>query len=179
MDDSFSFRTTVPLRRQLDPRAVRAGAFLAIVALGIGLFANWVVASERRSFVRADRRDTASEIAVTQIHAPRPVGSDADAKEAARIALVAARAAFTEHQSFLDADPAHLAALQPGYTYVDGPSTMPRIVSVASTTRSWAAAVRGSSGACFWVRIGGAGTTYGTGSDCTGGAALEASERGW
>ena len=53
--------------------------------------------------------------------------------------------------TFLDAGPAQLSALQPGYTFVDGPSTMPTIVSVAAEQDVWAAAVLSPSGTCFWI----------------------------
>ncbi len=177
MDDSFAFRTTVPIRRQVDPRTLKAGVFLGLVSLGIGLFASWVIASERDSFARADRRDTSSDIAVTQIQAPQPLGTAADAREAARSALLAAEAAFAQHRSFLDAGPAELSELQPGYIYVDGPSTMPRVVSVAATHRSWAAAVMGPAGTCYWIRttVGGS-DGHGTTEECTGVAALTASD---
>lgn len=179
MDDSFAFRTTVPLRRQLDPRVLKAGAFLLVVLLGVGVFANWVIASERRSFAEADRQHVATDVAVSQIRAPAPLGTDADAREAARAALLAARAAFAQHRSFLDAGPARLSELQPAYIYVDGPSTMPRVVSVASTRRSWAAATMGPAGTCYWIRTTGGVTYYGTDRECTGRAALRASERAW
>ena len=180
MDDSFAFRTTVPLRRQLDPRVLKAGAFFGMIVLGIGLFANWVISSERESFAKAERRESISEVAVTQIGMTEPMATDAEAKEAARLALVAARAAFTEHRSLLDAGPAQLTALQPGYTFVDGPSTMPRIVSVASTKGLWAAAIMGPEGTCYWIRMtSGGDVSRGTGSECTGTVALSAEDEGW
>ncbi len=181
MDDSFSFRTTAPIRRQLDPRALKAAVFVGLVALGIGSFANWVISSERESFARADRRGSAAEPAVGQIAVvPDPVGTDADAKTGARIALVAARAAFAPHRTFLDAGPAQLSVLQPGYSFVDGPSTTPRIVSVATRSHVWAAAIQSPTGTCFWVRTTDAGRVdRGTTAECTGEAALTAAHDGW
>ena len=67
MDDSFSFRTTVPLRRQFDPLKVKAAVFGTMVALGVGLFANWVISSERESFSRADRRVVPTEVQAAQV----------------------------------------------------------------------------------------------------------------
>jgi hypothetical protein len=101
------------------------------------------------------------------------MGTDDDAEEATRIALAAARAAFVQGGSFLAADPPRLSALQPGYTFVDGPSTMPHVVSVAADRNAWAAAVLGPSGTCFWIRAGRDGTVEtGTSSVCTGAAVL-------
>ena len=174
MDDSFSFCSTVPLRREFDPLAVKAAVFGMLVVLGIGLFANWVIRSERASFSRADRGSTASDVDAEPLDGSALVSNTGDeADEAIGIALDAARAALREHRTVLDAGPAQLSALQPGYTFVDGPSTTSRIVSVASTVDTWAAAVHGLDGMCHWIRATRAGDiTRGMGSECTGTAAL-------
>lgn len=179
MDDSFSFRTTVPLRRQFDPLMVKAAVFGTLVVLGIVLFSHWVIRSERESFSRADGRVMPSEVDTAPVDdpgVPAATEADADAEEAAAVALDVATKAFREHRSFLGAGPAQLSALQRGYTFVDGPSTAPTIVSVASTADTWAAAVQGSGGICHWVRTTSAGTvSYGTGLGCTAAAALDSS----
>jgi hypothetical protein len=174
MDDSFSFRSTVPLRRTFDPLAVKAAVFGSLVVLGIGLFANWVIRSERASFSQAYRSVTWSDVDVEPLDGPAHLDTTGEeAEKATGIALDAARAAFLEHRSFLDAGPAQLSALQPGYLFVDGPSTTSRVVSVASTADTWAAAVQGSDGMCHWIRATRAGDiTRGIGSECTGTAAL-------
>ena len=173
MDDSFAFRTTVPLRRQFDPTMVRLAVFLTLVVLGVGLFSIWVVASERASFSRTSRREVPSEAGTRSGDGPMSASTDADAEEAIGLALAAAEVAFSKHGSFLDASPARLTSLQPGYIFVDGPSTTPEIVSVAATADTWAAAVQGFSGTCFWVRAATMGDViHGIGSDCTGAAVL-------
>jgi hypothetical protein len=174
MDDSFSFRSTVPLRRQFDPMAVKAAVFGTLVVLGIGLFANWVIRSERESFSRADRDVIPSDVEAEPLDGSAHFATtDREAEKATGIALDAAKAAFLEHRSFLDAGPAQLGALQPGYIFVDGPSTMSRIVSVAFTADTWAAAVQGPDGMCHWIRATSAGDiTRGIGSECIGTAAL-------
>src|SRR5919108_1807392 len=172
MDDSFSFRTTIPLRRRVDPRLVHAGIWLAIVLTVIGWFSSWVVASERRSFATRSA-PRAEPTAVVAPPALDPSATIEDAREALRVALVAARAAYTQRSSFLDADPAGLSALQPGYTFVDGPSTTTRIVSVASDPDAWAAAGLAPDGTCLWIRVSGPGVpTRASGAECTGAAAL-------
>ena len=179
MDDSFSFRTTVPLRREFNPLVVKASVFGTLVVLGIGLFSNWVIRSERESFSRADGRVMPFEVDAAPVDAPGPPAAsdaDAEAEEATAVALAAATEAFDEHRNFLAAGPAQLSARQRGYTFVDGPSTAPTIVSIASTTKTWAAAVQGPSGICYWVRTTSWGTvTHGTGLECTGAAALDPS----
>jgi hypothetical protein len=175
MDDSFAFRSTAPLRRRVEPWAVKAALVGTLIVLGVGAFAGWVIASERASFEPAHGRPVGLDVGVSRIDGPAtPSGTDADAEESARIALTAARAASTEHGTFLDAGPAQLSALQPGYLFVDGPSTTSTIVSVAAQEDRWAAAVLGPSGTCFWIRADGdGGVDSGTSSVCTGSSILE------
>jgi hypothetical protein len=178
MDDSFSFRATVPLRRRFDPLKVKAAVFGTMVALGVGLFANWVIGSERESFSRAARHVIPTEVQAAQVDGRSGLATTAKADKATGIALDAAREAFAEHRSFLDAGPAQLSVLQPGYTFVDGPSTAPTIVSVASTADTWAAAVRGAGRMCHWIRVTSAGNvSHGTGFACTATAALTPSTK--
>jgi hypothetical protein len=176
MDDSFAFRTTMPLRRRFDPRVVKAAFSGTLVVLGIGLFAHWVMASERESFSRTSERGVPTEATGSQVDDLTWASMPADTEETTGIALDAAKTAFSEHRSFLDAGPAQLSVLQPGYIFVDGPSTTSRVVSVAATTDTWAAAVQGPGGACYWIRVTREGdVTRGIGSDCTGSAALQPS----
>ena len=174
MDDSFSFRSTVPLRRQFDPVVMKAAVFGTLVVLGIGLFTNWVIRSERESFSRTERGITPSDIEAEPLDDSAHLATtNGEAEKATGIALEAAKAAFLEHRSFLDAGPAQLGALQPGYIFVDGPSTMSRIVSVASTADTWAAAVQGPDGMCRWIRATSAGDiSRGIGPECIGTAML-------
>ena len=174
MDDSFAFRTTVPLRRRLDPTLVKAAVFGALIVLGTGLFARWIVASERASFARTDHQLASSDVTIRGIDpGADPSSVDSDAEEATGIALATARSVFVEHGSFLRAGPAQLSALQPRYTFVDGPSTTPRIVSVASTADTWAAAARDPDGTCYWIRITSAwDVSRSIGWECRGVAAL-------
>jgi hypothetical protein len=183
MDDSFAFRTTEPVRRQVDRRLVKA-AIGAVVLLGVvGSFANWVIASERRSLSGPPAVVSAPEAASV---APDPGATSADAHEALRDAFAAARAASIDGRTFVDAGPARLTQLEPGYSYVDGPSTMPRIVSVATSHEIWAAAVMSPDGTCLWIRATLSGdvtrlagdVTGTTGAECTGSAALGSDGRG-
>jgi hypothetical protein len=175
VDDSFAYRASLPLGPRVEPWIVKAAVIGTLVVLGVGLFTGWVVASERDSFARGRSRPVEPELTVGRIDGPADTsGTDADAEQATEIALAAARAAFTERGSFLDAGPAELSALQPGYTFVDGPSTMPRIVSVAAERHVWAAAVLGPSGTCFWIRARADGSiASGTSSRCTGASVLD------
>ena len=191
MDNSFAFRTTVPIRRRPDPLLVKAAIALGVVALLVGIFASWVASSERRSFARADRRDgLTSEVRVDDVGGEGVVGTvgevgdvpatlatptDGDAQAALDVAAAAARAIYGSDGSFLAAGPGQLSAVRPEYVFVDGPSTMPRIVSVAAEKDLWAAAVAGADGSCAWTRIAADGSAVtGTASECTGSTALRA-----
>jgi hypothetical protein len=173
MDDSFAYRTTLPPEPRVAPWMVKGAVVGALLVLAIALFTRWVVTSEHESFARGSHQVVPSTN-VGQIEGTADrMGTDHDAEEAARIALAAAKVAFIRRGSFLAANPARLSALQPGYTFVDGPSTMPEVVSVAADRHTWAAAVLGPSGSCFWIRAERDGTVEtGTSSVCTGAAVL-------
>jgi hypothetical protein len=54
------------------------------------------------------------------------------------------------------------------------------VVSVAASETTWAAAVQARPGACFYLRLDvGSDPRYGSGSECTGEAALEAEDTRW
>jgi hypothetical protein len=157
---------------------VKAAVVSGLVVLAVALFARWVVESERASFARG-MHPVMPVMRVGQIEgASDGSATDADAEEATRIALASARAVAAAGGSLLDADPARLSALQPGYTYVDGPSSMPEIVSVAADRDTWAAAVLGPSGTCYWIRARDDGSVEtGISTVCTAGALLARSPR--
>ena len=54
------------------------------------------------------------------------------------------------------------------------------VVSVSASESTWAAAVQARPGACFYLRLDeGADPRYGSGTECTGEAALSASDTRW
>jgi len=169
---------------------------LAVVGVLIAGFATFVVDQQRA----ADRRRAAT-VATQQAeqHAqaqavaalggapddgtasPAAVGGvlNRQARDAAALALTVA-AQIASGSSYDDARPAALAAHDQSLLYVDGPSTAPSIVSVYNGAAGWAAAVRGAGDTCYWVAVTPEGLTrYGTGSDCTGMAALAADRPAW
>jgi hypothetical protein len=177
VDDSFAYRTTVPIRREVDPRLIRAAIGSVAALLVVIGFAGWVVASERRSLERArpDGRAAVPSVSpATDLAAlPEPDVTETDVETALGLAVDAARAAFAADGDFLGATPERLADLQPGYTFVDGPSTTASVVSVASTAERWAAAVLGPEATCAWTIVAVDGTdARTTGGECTGAAAL-------
>jgi hypothetical protein len=188
MDDTFSFSAPpVPLRRRTDPRAVKLALLGVAVMTGLVVFSRWVIDSEARSEAKA-AAFTVDEGSVHLLQgtesAEEPDAStlpaiDVPARADARSALAAARKAARGRATLADAGPGQLAAIDRSLIFTDGPSPAPGIVSVAIEGHSWSAAVMGTSGACYWLRLTPNGLAYGTGSLCTGTAAEAADSSHW
>jgi hypothetical protein len=190
MSDTFAFRAVpVPLRRRVRPRVVKAVAAALVVLIGMTWCARVVIRSERASFARAERHETSANFVDTisgttlepTAAAVTVSADDLDARRTARDALAAARKIAAGPTAFVEAGPRQLAKATRGLTFTDGASPVPTVVSVAATGNAWGAAVMSSGGRCFYIRMGtGAGVTYGSSVlDCTGVAALEATDRTW
>ncbi len=166
-----SFNHGKPARRppQIDGHAF---VYAAVAAMAV------VVVFAYMHFVRRSGTSIASDQATVVNQAN--VAADAQAKATAKEAQSAAAASYAEAGSFADVGPDQLALMDPSVTYTVDPSTGPTIVSVASTPAAWGAAVESSSGTCFYVTISAiAQAHYGSGSPCTGQAALEATGHSW
>ncbi|HET6713814.1 MAG TPA: hypothetical protein VFI59_08915 [Actinomycetota bacterium] len=190
MDQTFNFRAApVPLRRRLNPRALALAVAALVTLSGIASCSRWVIDSERRSIERAERAGAVTSIIGTISGGDDAAESssvsgaqtiDAPARSDTLEALDAARRAAAGRASFLDAGPGQLSSMARALIFVDGPSPVTGVVSVASTQGAWAAAVMGPSGTCYWLRFSpGEGPSYGTGEPCTGDAALAASSDSW
>ena len=187
MDDTFAFRSTGrPLRRRIDPIALKAALAAFVVVLAVGLFARWVIASERASELHKPAAEhvgvqTISGIETVASQAPAgPLPEDVAAQKVANDALAAARKLFGHGGTFADAGPGQLSGLVPGLTFTDGPSQAPSIVSIATTRDAWAAAVMSDAGTCWQVRVGAGRVSYASGgASCSGTVALRASDRTW
>jgi hypothetical protein len=104
---------------------------------------------------------------------------DAAAQGTIGRAIVVAQNLYAEQGSFTT-DLATLSAYDPGLRFTSGPSNDPDTVSYAVNGSGFGAAVRSESGTCWWVHVdAGSVTTYGSGSPCTGSAALAASDQSW
>jgi hypothetical protein len=120
---------------------------------------------------------------VAEIVAHRPLADTiGHAQHTLRRTQVAAEAILAETGGFAEADVDGLAVAVPDLTF--GPSRAASTglddVSVAASDREWAAAVRARPGACFYLRLDvGGDARYGSGTECTGAAALLASEPRW
>ena len=197
MDDAFRMvAARMPRTRRLTPFATRAVALLVVIGLLIAAFAMFVVSEQRaadarRAQIAATQRAEAeaeAQAAAAQVGASAPgtadpvtVGNmlDANAQAAATAALDAARR-IAAGGSIADAAPNALTAIAPTILYIEGPSTGPSVVSVYAGAAGWAAAVHGAKATCYWVAVAADGRTrYGTGSACTGMAALAADRPAW
>jgi hypothetical protein len=122
-------------------------------------------------------------ILVGEIVANRPIKDTiGHAEYSLRAAQVAAQQIRATEGSYAAADPVAMASAAPMLTYrsSDDPSTGLDDLSVAAGGDQWAAAVQARPGACFYLRITDSGDTfYGTGTDCTASAALDANRSAW
>ncbi|MEP7059935.1 MAG: hypothetical protein ABI828_04325 [Actinomycetota bacterium] len=201
MDDSFVFQGT-PDPRHVDPWVVKLGAALAVFLLVAGLFGVWAATSEHRSFSRvqvanaaaarqaslqarqqtiAEARDAAA--AVEMVTGTPTVVDSTAALQAQHEAFAALRAAKELHRTtgtFTAAGPAELSTKNVGALFVDGPSTMPEVISVSARPSAWAAAVMSTDGVCYYVHVVPTDDVhYGTGIDCTGADAMSAYGSEW
>jgi hypothetical protein len=147
---------------RIDPRLfLVVGGLLAVVALVV-VFMNFVSKSGHEV---ADSQATV----IQQVDHTR----DIQAKQNVQNALLAVKEYFTENSSYQGLTPASLAAVEPSLQYTDGPSPSVTTVSVAATADTVALAIEAPSGTCFYAKdTATAGTTFGSGTICTGQAAL-------
>lgn len=196
MDDAFRMvAARMPRTRRLSPFAARAVALLVVSGVLVLMFAFFVVSAQqkadaRRSQLAATERVAAEAKAraVAEIQTADPaapdaaaVGTmlDARARTAATSALEAARTVASTG-SIVDAAPDALTAVDPAVLYIDGPSTGPSVISIYAGAAGWAAAVHATKDTCYWIAVTTDGRTrYGTGTPCTGMAALAADRPAW
>jgi hypothetical protein len=182
--DTFGYQTTERQRR-LDPRAFKLAVLTGLVVFSVGTFARWVANSERSSLAKIHASEGAgagsNPLTAASAVAVGAAVADASAKDAAEQALGAAQGAFAAHGTLEGVDATALALTDSSVTFVAGPSTGAQVVSTITTSTAWAGAVMSSSGSCFAVRLAANGSvTYGTGpEECTGSAALTASDPSW
>ncbi len=201
MDEAFSLvAAQMPRTRRITPFAVRMTVMATIALVLIVGFAIFVAGQQRAADARramvvarenaqqhaealaAAEQAAAVDVSIDGSHAATGKASallNAQARDAAATALgIAGRLASTS--SYDSARPAELSAVNPELLFVDGPSTAPSVISVYTGAAGWAAAVHGANDNCFWVAVTPAGVTrYGTGSTCTGMAALAADRPSW
>jgi hypothetical protein len=188
--ETFSYRAVpMPLRRRLRRRSVKVTVVVALILFGVASFARWVTDSERASF-RALALHTSPPALISTIQgsgdtaeaiaAITTTPQDIQAQNVAHQVMMAARH-LAARGSFADAGPAQLAKRLPAYTFVEGPSPIPQIVSVTAAAHGWAVAVAATTGRCFMIRVvAGNGVRYGSSSDgCSSAAAMHVTGTSW
>jgi hypothetical protein len=196
MDDAFSLvASQMPRARWISPFGVRAIAALTLAVTLLVSFAMFVSgqqqAADARRAAMAAQQEAARRVEAQPVDRPATsltadpsaVGDllDQRAQRAAADALTAAtQVAAAASISTEQVATATLSSMNRDLLFVNGPSTAPSIVSVFSGAAGWSAAVRGSGSTCYWVALGASGRArYGTGSQCTGMAALAADRAAW
>jgi hypothetical protein len=169
--DEFNFGPPGRGRRQIgiDPRLLMVVGGLLAAALAVVGFLTFVSKGGH-------------EAAEAQVTAVQQIdhSQDAAAQSALRTAMVAAKTLFTDNESYGGLGPADLASVEPGLTYTDGPSPDAQTVSVALQGSTAGMAAMSPSGTCFYIKddaVGG--VTFGSGTVCTGQAALAATGASW
>jgi hypothetical protein len=197
MDDAFRMvAARMPRTRRLTPFAFRATVLLVVLGVLLVVFASFVASEQRTADARrtqleaTQRADAEAEAraAAAQVGAADPGTPDAatvrgmaneHAQEAATTALGTAQR-FAATGPIDGATATAISPLEPTLLFVDGPSTGPSVVSVYAGPAGWAAAVGGAHSTCYWVAVALDGRTrYGTGTPCTGMAALAADRGAW
>lgn len=113
--------------------------------------------------------------AISQIDRAYDAAAQGTIGRAAMVAL----SLYAERGSF-STDLAALSAYDPELRFVSGPSNDPTTISYATDASGFGAALRSESGTCWWAKIDtNSVTTYGSGSPCTGSAAMAASAPSW
>jgi hypothetical protein len=154
--------------RSFDPRLIWIAA--GLVVAGVVAFVFLRSADEAGKRIADSQKQAVSQI--DRAH-------DAAAQGTIGRAVVVALSLHAERGSFTT-DLATLSAFDPGLRFTSGPAKGPTTISYAVDATGFGAAVRSESGTCWWARIDASGvTTYGSGTPCTGSAAMAASAASW
>lgn len=177
MSDAFSFgepakkwsadKPRTPRHRA--PSSVSAGSAVLIVLAGI-------VAVALIAVVMGVMKSGGEAAAQGEKSAVQQVGAadDAQAKLAAQQAITTASMLVAEAGSLDAVTPEALSAAEPSLHYTAGASTGPTSVSVAVANGQLGIAVASGSGSCVWAHQSGGSVSWGSGTACTGQAALGA-----
>jgi hypothetical protein len=187
MDDSFTFGTrarrsaAVKRRRSRGPRPAAAPGARAGLRRVAVLVVGGIVAVVAISGVMALMKRGGDEAAAGERSAVSQIGAadDVQAKMTAQQTAGAVQQLYAEQGAYGAVTPNALRGAEPAAQYTGGASTGPNVVSVSSSSNGVGLAVRSTSGTCFLERVAATGMTYGTGTTCTGDAAMSASARSW
>jgi len=167
--DEFNFGKPARLQVSLNPKVLMAAGALLVAALAVYGFMSMVSKGGH-------------EVANAQVSAVQQIDHSQDvlAQTSLTSALAAAKTLYMDNGSYDGTGPADLAGVEPSFTYTDGPSPNPQTVSVAMQGSVAGLASMSPSGTCFYLRDDEAvALTYGSGTECTGAAALGATAASW
>jgi hypothetical protein len=180
VSDEFYFGEPPKRPARLDARKPAGGA-RSFDARLVWMVGGLVVAGALAFVFLRSADEVGKQVADRQTKAVSQVDRayDAAAQGTMGRAVVVAMSLHAERGSFTT-DIATLSAYDPGLRFTPGPAVGPMTVSYAVDAAGFGAAVRSESGTCWWARIGADGaTTYGSGTPCTGSAAMAASAPSW
>ena len=183
MDESFAFgkpsrKRALPAARR--PKAPKAdagsgrGRIVLVVAAGVIVV---VLIAGYMTFMKGSGEQIASaeQTAISQIGAAK----DVEAQTTEQQAITAVQELYAEQGSVDGITVAALKHFEPAYSYTDSSSTGPKVIAVGSSSSGVGLAVLSQSGTCFYLHIAASSVRYGTGTTCTGSAALTASAASW
>jgi hypothetical protein len=158
-------------------RITRSAAVAAMVASAVACASD---AASEQPIVPA------TSPSVSEASSAQEIAWDRAAQASLRNSLAAALTYYTDAASFDGLTPETIAEIEPSLAYVGAaePSRDDLTLSVAVARKGqiYAAAAMSGSGRCYTIRDDRDHTTYGViddGSDCTGDAALDASQPTW
>jgi hypothetical protein len=195
MTDSFSFGDPAKkwseqkMRRRSGGRQAQGGlggniattrtivaAIAGVVALAMAVVVFAVLKSGGESAAEANAT------AIAQIGKAQDTQAQVDLQTAYQTAMelyASGEGGSTGLSSFANVTAAALAKAEPSLAYTDGASTGPSVISVKGSGSDWGAAALSTSGTCLWVHVSGGTVYFGSGSPCTGSAAMAAKGSSW
>jgi hypothetical protein len=152
------------------------GAIAGLLALAMFIVIFAVMKSGGESAAQAE------ETAVAQIGVAQDTQAQVDLQTAYQTAMTlyeSGDVGATGLPSFTNITAADLAKAEPSLTYTEGASTGPDVISVKGSGSEWGAAALSSSGTCLWVHLSNGAVAFGSGTPCTGAAAVAANGSSW
>ena len=142
-----------------------SGLVVGVAVVVLVAAVSFVLLAKRGGEEAAGAADTALDAAADS--------DDRAAQSSLRNGLAAAKTIYTDADSYAAVSPETMVQIEPSLSYTVEASTGSAVVSVAAADQQVGLAVLSGSGTCWYIRDDASvGTTYGSGSPCTGAAAL-------
>jgi hypothetical protein len=170
---SDPFHLGEPARRQRVGAAVSAG-HIAVTALAVAVVAVVVAFL----WLAREGGEDAAQIQASAVTAA-DVASDRAAQSSVRNAAAAVRTAYAEAGSYAGLTPETIGRIEPSLSFTDGISATDTNISVAFLDQEAGVAAQSATGTCFWWHDAAGQQFFGSGTPCTGQAALGASSASW